>query len=184
MSSSNRCFLTCIQISQEAGKVVWYSHLFQNFPQFVVIHTVKGPEDSGVKECVLIFSCKKSKITTHFLLNLPCLFPLLDPDTLDSPTPEDGGSQRRSHWSSGLIQLFDYKWESRVCTIGYSQLVSGVLETGSWVSRRSGQGSFCQRLPEICYIVKFERQTTDWKGHEVRGLVIEFCLHSKDTACM
>ena len=36
------CSLTCIQISQEAGKVVWYSHLFQNFPQFVVIHTVKG----------------------------------------------------------------------------------------------------------------------------------------------
>ena len=32
----------CIQVSQEAGQVVWYSHLFQNFPQFVVIHTVKG----------------------------------------------------------------------------------------------------------------------------------------------
>ena len=31
-----------MQISQEAGKVVWYSHLFKNFPQFVVIHTVKG----------------------------------------------------------------------------------------------------------------------------------------------
>ena len=42
MSSSNCCFLTSIQISQEAGQVVWYSHLFQNFPQFVVIHTVKG----------------------------------------------------------------------------------------------------------------------------------------------
>ena len=42
MSSSNCCFLTCIQISQEAGQVVWYSHLFKNFPQFVVIHTVKG----------------------------------------------------------------------------------------------------------------------------------------------
>ena len=42
MSDSNCCFLTCIQISQEAGKVVWYSHLFQNFPQFVVTHTVKG----------------------------------------------------------------------------------------------------------------------------------------------
>ena len=35
-------FLTCIQISQEAGQVVWYSHLLKNFPQFVVIHTVKG----------------------------------------------------------------------------------------------------------------------------------------------
>ena len=35
-------FLSCIQISQEAGEVLWYSHLFQNFPQFIVIHTVKG----------------------------------------------------------------------------------------------------------------------------------------------
>ena len=42
MSSSNCCFLTSIQISQEAGQVVWYSHLFQNFPQFIVVHTVKG----------------------------------------------------------------------------------------------------------------------------------------------
>ena len=42
MYSSNCYFLTCIQISQEAGLVVWYSHLFQNFPQFVVIHIVKG----------------------------------------------------------------------------------------------------------------------------------------------
>ena len=42
MSGSNCCFLTCIQIFQEAAKVVWYSHLFQNFPQLVVIHTVKG----------------------------------------------------------------------------------------------------------------------------------------------
>ena len=42
MSSSNCCFLTCIQISQEAGQVVWYSHLCPNFPQFLVIHTVKG----------------------------------------------------------------------------------------------------------------------------------------------
>jgi len=41
MSSSKCCFLTCIQISQEAGQVVWYSHLFQNFPQFIVIHSVK-----------------------------------------------------------------------------------------------------------------------------------------------
>ena len=42
MSSSNCCFLTCIQVSQEAGKVVWYSHLFKSFPQFIVIHTVKS----------------------------------------------------------------------------------------------------------------------------------------------
>ena len=42
MSGSNCCFLTCIQISQEAGKVIWDSHFLKNFLQFVVIHTVKG----------------------------------------------------------------------------------------------------------------------------------------------
>ena len=44
MSNSNCCFLSCKQVSwsQEAGQVVWYSHLLQNYPQFIVIHTVKG----------------------------------------------------------------------------------------------------------------------------------------------
>ena len=42
MSSFHCCFLTCIQIAQEADKVVWYSHIFHNFPQFIVIHTVRG----------------------------------------------------------------------------------------------------------------------------------------------
>ena len=41
MSSSNCSSLTCIQISQEAGQMVWYSHHFKNFPEFMVIHTVK-----------------------------------------------------------------------------------------------------------------------------------------------
>ena len=41
MSGSNCCFLTGIQISQEAGKVVWYSYFFKDFPQFVVVHTIK-----------------------------------------------------------------------------------------------------------------------------------------------
>ena len=61
MSSSNCCFLTCIQISQEADQVVWYSHLFQNFPQFIVIHTVK---DFGI--------VKKAEIDVF--LELSCFF--------------------------------------------------------------------------------------------------------------
>ena len=60
-SSFNCCFLTCIQISQEAGQVVWYSHLFQNFPQFAVIHTVKG---FGVI----------SKAEVYVFLELSCFF--------------------------------------------------------------------------------------------------------------
>ena len=42
MSDYNCCFLICIQVSLEAGKVVWHFHLLKNFPQFVVTHTVKG----------------------------------------------------------------------------------------------------------------------------------------------
>ena len=42
MSSYNGCFLTCIQVLQEADNVAWYSYLFKNFSEFVVIHTVKG----------------------------------------------------------------------------------------------------------------------------------------------
>ena len=56
-SGSNRCFLTCIQVSQEAGKVVWYSHLLKYFPQFVVIHTVKGFSIVNEVDVFLEFSC-------------------------------------------------------------------------------------------------------------------------------
>ena len=57
MSSSNCCFLTWIQISPEAGKVVWYSHLFKNFPQFVVIHTDKGFGVVNKADVFLELSC-------------------------------------------------------------------------------------------------------------------------------
>ena len=59
MSSSNCCFLTCVQISQGAGKVVWYSHLLKNFPQFVVIHTVKGfgVVNKAEVDVILVLSC-------------------------------------------------------------------------------------------------------------------------------
>ena len=56
---SNCCFLTCIQVSQEAGEVVWYSHLLKNFPQFVVIHTVKdfGAVNKAEVDVFLELSC-------------------------------------------------------------------------------------------------------------------------------
>ena len=59
MSSSNCCFLTCIQVSQEAGQVVW--KFFQNFPQFIVIHTVK---DFGIV----------NKAEINVFLELSCFF--------------------------------------------------------------------------------------------------------------
>ena len=61
MSGSNCCSLTCIQVSQEAGQVVWYSHLLKNFPQFVVIHKIKG------------FSMV-SKAEVDFFFEISCFF--------------------------------------------------------------------------------------------------------------
>ena len=59
MSGSDYFFLTCIQVSQEAGKVVYYSCLLKNFPQFGVIHTVKGCSvvNEAEVDIFLEFSC-------------------------------------------------------------------------------------------------------------------------------
>ena len=59
MFSSNYCYLTCIQVSQEASQVVLYSHLLKNFPQFMVIHTVKGIDIASKAEIdvILELSC-------------------------------------------------------------------------------------------------------------------------------
>ena len=61
LSSSNCCFVTCIPVPHEAGQVLprWYSLLFQNFPHFIVIHTVKGfgIVNDGEFEVFLELSC-------------------------------------------------------------------------------------------------------------------------------
>ena len=92
MSSSNCCFLTCLQISQEAGQVVWYSHLLKNFPQFVVIHTVKG--SSIVNEVdffwnSLAFSMIQWMFVIWSLVPLPFL----------NPAWTSGSSQFIYYWS-------------------------------------------------------------------------------------
>ena len=69
MSRSNCCFLTCTQISQEPCQVVLYSHLSQNFPQFIVIHTVKG---FGIV----------NKAEVDVSLELSCFFD--DPEDIDN----------------------------------------------------------------------------------------------------
>ena len=68
MPSSNSCFLTCIHISQGACQVVCYPHLFQNFPQFIVIHTVKR---STHRLCFGIVN----KAEIDIFLELSCFFP-------------------------------------------------------------------------------------------------------------
>ena len=73
MSGTNFCFLTCIQVSQETGKVIWYSHLFENFPQFIVIHTVKG-----------FIVVSEAEVDFFFPLKLPCF--LYDPKNVGNLT--------------------------------------------------------------------------------------------------
>ena len=80
MSSFNCCFLTCIQVSQEAGQVVCYSHLFKNFPQFIVIHTVKGFGIVNKAEIDVFlelssFSMIQQMLATWSLVLLPFLKP-------------------------------------------------------------------------------------------------------------
>ena len=87
ISSSKSCFLTCIQISQEADQMVWYYHLFQNFPQFIVIHTVKG---FGIV----------NKAEIDVFLELSCFF--------DDPVYV-GNLISGSSWKSGSSQ-FTYCW--------------------------------------------------------------------------
>ena len=83
MSSSICCFLACIQISQEAGQVVWHSHLFQNFPQFVDIYTVKdfgvinkAEVDSGI---LFSFPMIQQMLAIWSLIPLPFLNPAWTP---------------------------------------------------------------------------------------------------------
>ena len=59
MSGSNCCFLTHIHVCQETSKVVWYSYHLKNFPQFVVVHTVKtfGTVNKAGVDVFLKLSC-------------------------------------------------------------------------------------------------------------------------------
>ena len=113
-SSSNCCFLTCIHISQEAGQVVWYSHLFQNFPQFVVVHTVKGFGVVNKAEVVLFwnslaFSMIQRMLAIWSLVPLPFL----------NPAWTSGSSQFMYCWSLAwwILPYFVSVWHECNCAV-------------------------------------------------------------------
>ena len=87
MSGSNCCFLTCKEVSQETGKVVWYSHVLKNFPQFVVIHTVKG---FGIV----------NKAEVDIFLELSCFF--------DDPTDVDNLISGSSAFSKYSLNIWKF----------------------------------------------------------------------------
>ena len=87
MSSSNCCFLTYIKISHEAGQVIWDSHLLKKFPQFVVIHTVKG---FGVA----------NKAEVDVFLELSCFF--------DDPTDIGNLTSGSSAFSKSSLNIWKF----------------------------------------------------------------------------
>ena len=76
LSSTNCCLLTCIQVSQEAGKLVWYSYLFKNFPQIVVTHTAKALFILVNEVKVDVFLKFPCFFMIHWMLAIWCLVPL------------------------------------------------------------------------------------------------------------
>ena len=115
MSSSNCCFLTCIQTSQKAGQVIWYSQLLKNFPQFILIHTVK--------DFVII-----NKAEVDYLLELSCFFD--DPSDVGNLISGSSAFSKTSlniwnfslHglWKTGLENLEHYfasMWDEYNCTV-------------------------------------------------------------------
>ena len=121
MVHSNYCFLTCIQISHEARKVVWYSHLFQNFPQFVVIHTVKGktlfviiimPACMSAKSfqlCTILYDpkdCSPPGSSVHGILKGRLLEWVAMPSSKGSSDPGiEPGLLCLLHWQAGSLPL-------------------------------------------------------------------------------
>ena len=97
---SNCCFLTCIQVSQEAGQVVWCFHLLKNFPQFVVIYTVKafGIVNKAEVDVFLWLSCFsmiQRMLTIWSRVPLPFL----------NPAWTSGSSECMYYWSLAWIIL-------------------------------------------------------------------------------
>ena len=86
MSSSNCCFLTWIQISQEAGQMVSYFHLLKNFSQFIVIYT-KGFDVAN-------------KAEVDVFLELSCFF--------DDPTDVGYLISGSSAFSKSSLKIFKF----------------------------------------------------------------------------
>ena len=111
-SSSNCCCLTCIQISQETGQVLWYCHLLKDFPLFVVTHTVKGfglvnKAEENVFLELSYFSIDPTDVGNLILVPLPFL----------NPAWTSGSSQSMYHWSLAWRILSITLWACEVSAI-------------------------------------------------------------------
>ena len=133
MSSSSCCFLACIQVLREASKVVWYSHLFENFPQFLMVHTVKG------------FSIV-NETEVYLYLKFSCFF--YDPmDVGTLPSGSSAFSKSRlnicmgdeynclmvwTFFSTALLRKWDENWPLSVLCHSWAFQICWHIECNTW----------------------------------------------------
>ena len=130
MSSPNCCFLTCIQVSQEAEQVVWYSHIFQNFQQVIVIHIVK---DFGIV----------NKAEIDIFLELSCFFH--DPVDVGNLISGSSAFSKTSLniWKFTVHVLWSLVW--RILSISLL-----ACEMSALLRYVFGNGSHCERVGRMC----------------------------------
>ena len=167
MSSSNCCFLTCTQISQKSGQEVWYSHLFQNFPQFTVIHTVKGFGIVNKAEIYVFLDCLAFPMIQR-MLAIWSLVPL----PFRKPARTPGSSQFTYCWSlawtilsitllacemSAIVHSLSYLWHCHSLGLEWKWTFSSLVATAEF-SKFAGILSAVENI-EI-WIVFFVTQFT------------------------
>ena len=150
MFGSNCCFMTCKQVSQEADKVVWYSHLFKNFPQLVVIQIVKG------------FSVVIETEVDVFV-ELSCfLYDQTDVGDLISGSSDFSKSSLHTWnflvyilWKSGLKDFEHYfasMWDECNCTVVWTFLALPFFWTGMKTDHFQSCGHW--GVLQICWIIE------------------------------
>ena len=160
MSVSNCCFLTCIRISQEAVQVVWYSHLFLNFPQFIVIHTVKG---FGIV----------NKAEIDVFLELSCFFH----DPLDVGNLIYGSSAFSKSNLTSISSQFTYCWSLIWRILSIILLVcemSAIVQCNGDTQHQKNHGICCYMklfgMDQICswmFWIELQILRTFWHGPKV-----------------
>ena len=119
MSSSNCCFLTCIQVSQEAGQVAWYSHLLKNFPQFIVIHKIWITYFLRQRD-------RENSWTSHYMWARHWAVETNGPVREFTQKAVMRVSERRQLWKhqvlAGLITTAKYSWEDALSWEGGLQI--------------------------------------------------------------
>ena len=118
MFSSNCCFLTCIEISQKAGKVVWYS-LLVSFPQFVVIHIIKGFFMVNRAEVGVFLE----SFSFSIILRMLAVWSLV-PLSFLNPAWTYGISQFMYCWRLAWRNYFDSMWDECNCVVAEHSLKS------------------------------------------------------------